>query len=106
MLEKERCWHNADVVFILIGVALLGGGGEATTRCFIVALVDDTVEADERTRVEECRDDAREARAPIFLHAVEANMVYYLGLCKFVRHFSAVHFGAPGIDGAKFQIPV
>ena len=76
MLEKERCWHNVDVVFILIGVALLGGGGEeATTRCFIVALVDDTVEADERTRVEECRDDAREARAPIFLHAAEANMV-------------------------------
>ena len=67
MLEKERCWHNVDV-----GVALpIGGSG-----CFIVLLVDDTVEAEERMRVEECRDDAREARAPIFLHAVEANMVY------------------------------
>ena len=68
MLEKERCWHVDEVLLC---------GGDATARCFIVALDDDKiVAADERMMVEECRgDDAREARAPIFLHAVDENMM-------------------------------
>lgn len=45
-------------------------------------LLDDVkVDADERTRVEEWREDTREAKAPKFLDAVDDNIMVQGSLC-------------------------
>lgn len=60
-------------------IAEVNGDGEM--GCFgelhgrVVALDDTNVEAAERSRVDECREDAREANAPIFLAAVDEKVI-------------------------------
>ena len=74
-MEKERDWMQLALLLIVA----VNGDGEV--GCFgtllerIVALDDTSVEADERIRVEEFRVDTREAKAAMFLDAVDEKVI-------------------------------
>mmetsp|Transcript_29217 Transcript_29217/g.60892 ORF Transcript_29217/g.60892 Transcript_29217/m.60892 type:complete len:88 (-) Transcript_29217:30-293(-) len=64
------------LLFLLIGE--VNGDDDDDDR--MVALDEENVEVAERRRVEQCRDDAREASAPRFLVAVDEKVIMIIGI--------------------------